>query len=396
MAHARAIDIFTLDEQFRRKEICDVYESFIWTERYNAWGDFELQLRSNRANRTRFHPGAWIAIERSKRVMQVETIEDSVDEDGAPTLLVQGRSMEALLEGRPGMFSLDSLANSERWDITATPANTLRIMFDHICVTKALSPDDGIPFYTPGTLTTAGTLAEPSQNITVNLEPNSLYKHMHDIARLYNIGFRLVRNGDNSQVFFEVYMGDDKTTNQTQFRPVIFSPSLDNLTDHKELSSISAMKNVALVYAKNGWAYVYPVGVPPTVSGADRRVLVVKVDGLEDVLPENLGAVLEQKGQEALAQHRAMVGFDGEIPRGHEDGMYDYGCCYNLGDLVEKRNSDGLSAHMLVTEHIFASDREGVRSYPTLSTEGIVTPGTWQAQPVDLYWSNADSYWADA
>ena len=36
------MNIYVLNEQFQKTSIIDVYESFIWTDRYYESGDFEL------------------------------------------------------------------------------------------------------------------------------------------------------------------------------------------------------------------------------------------------------------------------------------------------------------------------------------------------------------------
>jgi hypothetical protein len=90
-----------------------------------------------------------------------------------------------------------------------------------------------------------------------------------------------------------------------------------------------------------------------------------------------------QRGIDELAKNRKIHAFDGEIS---QTSQYVYGVDYNLGDLVETRNIDGVSNSMQVTEHIFVSDKQGVRSYPTLAVTQFVTPGSWVALPADKKW----------
>src|SRR5690606_17136547 len=97
-------------------------------------------------------------------------------------------------------------------------------------------------------------------------------------------------------------------------------------------------------------------------------------------------------GKEALAEHRVIIAFDGEIP---QFGSYIYGVDYSLGDLVEQRNSDGLATNMRVTEQIFISDQQGFRSYPTLTINLLITPGSWYAWTAGQVWDDAEGYWYD-
>jgi hypothetical protein len=67
-----------------------------------------------------------------------------------------------------------------------------------------------------------------------------------------------------------------------------------------------------------------------------------------------------------------------------------------MGDLVELRDDSGLSVIMRVTEQIFVSDKEGERSYPTLSNIVTVTPGSWADMAPDMEWADfTTEEWAD-
>jgi hypothetical protein len=33
---------YTLDDALRRDQVIEEFNSFIWTERYSAWGDFQI------------------------------------------------------------------------------------------------------------------------------------------------------------------------------------------------------------------------------------------------------------------------------------------------------------------------------------------------------------------
>ena len=50
------------------------------------------------------------------------------------------------------------------------------------------------------------------------------------------------------------------------------------------------------------------------------------------------------------------------------------------------RGGDGIVNRMIVTEQIFISDSEGERSYPTLTLETSVQPGTWASYDQTPEW----------
>lgn len=386
------MDIFLLDGLLRNEFLVDSYESFLWTERYNAWGDFKLVVKSTRENRDLFQRGRNLAIQKSYRVMTVETILDKTSDEGVAVLEITGRSLEAILDDRVAASSLTALTTKSTWDITGRPAAVMRSIFDTICVNGALNANDTIPFYQAGSYLPTGNIPEPPDTYSFSLELTSVYESLKLIGEMYTLGFRLVRNPNSHQLFFDIYTGYDRTSVQTTNAPVIFSKELDNLTDTSELSSSAVLKNVAYVFAPNGAAVVYPESTEVT-AGFERRVLFVKADDITLAAGSALNAALEQRGRQELSKYRVVVAFDGEIP---QEGGYVYGIHYALGDLVEQRNSDGLATNMRVTEQIFIADNTGVKAYPTLTVDQVVVPGSWKSWSSGVEWINAQGTWAEA
>jgi hypothetical protein len=219
---------------------------------------------------------------------------------------------------------------------------------------------------------------------------SSVYKAVKDICDMYDLGFRLVRDGDKSKLYFEIYTGDDRTTQQSVRTPVIFSPEMDNLQNVSEMTSIAGSKNMAYVFGKTTTLIVYTETTNQDTSGFDRRVLHVDATDIDETDPVILDALLLQRGQEELAAHRPLAAFDGEI---NQYSKYRYMTHYRLGDLVEMRNSDGATNHMRVTEQIFVSDAQGDRSYPTLSMNRFITPGSWDSWGNETWDGGGEETW---
>lgn len=385
------MEAYTLDPLLRRKDVIDRFESLIWTERYQAYGDFEMDIYSTPTNRSLLKTGTFLAMNLSHRVMMVETVEDAVNSQGIKMLSVKGRSIEAILLDRVAKNSTADLTTSPKWTITDTPAAVARKIFHDICVTGILDANDVIPFITEGTFMPDDTIAEPVDPITVELDPTTLYDAIKDICDVWNLGFRILRYYDTSQLYFDIYSGSDRTTSQTVLPSVVFTPELDNLQNTKELTTIDKAKNVAYVYSPAGFQKVYPVGVDPDVEGFERRVLVVNANDITSDNPD-VTAALIQRGNEELAKNRTYQAFDGEIS---QNSQYKYGTHYNLGDIVETRNTDGVTNNMRVTEQIFVHDREGERSYPTLTINTFINTGSWLSWLNNKVWSELGTteYW---
>lgn len=389
------MELYVLDDQLRRTEVVDLFDSLIWTERYSAAGDFQLDIHSDQTTRSLFTPDTLLAINESYRVMRVDTTESKDNEDGTSTLTVTGTSLETVLMDRTAMPAFAGTTAAPKWNVTGTPGNIARMLFKTICVDLALSPEDAIPFYKPGNLLPAGTIKEPTDLITAAFDPDTLYNSIKSICDTYNLGFRLLRNFDESELYFDIYTGNDRTTSQTKNPVVIFSKALGNLQGISKLTSNAALKNVAYVFSPNGTAVVYAQDVDPNTEGFERRILTVNATDMDTSLTGSaLQDALQQRGIQELAKNRVTFAFDGEIP---QNSPYKYGTHYNLGDLVEMRDDDGTANYMRVTEQIFASDQQGDRSYPTLALDTIITPGSWPTWPASQYWADVDDAieWAD-
>ena len=465
------MELYILDSLLRRTAVIDRFESMIWTERYSAWGDFELVIFSTLESRTLFQAGTRLAMSDSYRVMTVEFVENAVDSEGRQLLTVKGRSLEALLDDRTARNTFADLTTTPKWVLTGTPGAIARQIFNEICRTNVNFADDEIPFLQPGSIFPASNIEEPDEVITLELSLQSVYEAVKEICDNYDLGFRLVRNFDESELYFDIYSGSDRTTLQNVLAPVVFSPDLDNLTNTSEITSISAYKNVAYVFHSIGVQIVTADGVSVEVEGFERRVMHVDASDIEipdraytlttpqtnainkylglTTPPEDrkvsmrklldkkrlsptdysnievsstnaeltageaaeimgartvswnynttesdyINSKLVQRGKEELAKNRSLSAFDGELS---QHSNYKYNTGYNLGDLVEMRNSDGVTNQMRVTEQIFVSDNEGERSYPTLTIDLFITPGSWFAWDYNQVWLDADGTWSEA
>jgi hypothetical protein len=359
---------YTLDDALRRDQVIEEFNSFIWTERYSAWGDFQIIAPYSADCKALLAPKKMLAMQGSYRVMIIDTVSDDTDENGERLLTVTGKSIEDLLDDRVAMPALADTTTTPNWVITGTPDYVANFMFHSVCVEGAISDNDTIPFFTEGQLIQSGNIPFPTVEITVTASPDTLYNSIKNVCDTYSLGFRLVRNGETGQIYFEIYTGNDLTTGQTLMSPVIFDPNLHSLQQISQLVSTAQLKTVAYVFASNGAVIVNAPGVVSSVSGADRRVLLVNSSNDADA-SDALTSALMQEGLQALRDQQEIYSFDGQLP---PTVPYIYGVDYNLGDLVEERDEMGNVSLMLVTEQIFTSDDSGERSYPTLSLQKTV------------------------
>jgi len=392
------MDIYTLDGSFRNNQIIDRYESFIWTERFNSHGDFELILPGDGGDSAKLALGSFISIDDSLRVMKVETSERITDEDGSVKRKLTGRSLEAvILESRVAMSIHASIgAGFNKWRYGGRPLSAISEFYRILLIENPLYTADLIPelssMWQSSLPLPTGDIPFPDETYSFELDSQNMYETIKLICETFNLGFRILKDPQHEQIHFSVYTGFDRTTGQSNNPPVIFSQSLENVLKTTELESISNLYNVAYVFAQNGVAVVYGNGFNSSVSGIERRVLRVMAEDLDIPAGSTLNLAMQRKGLEALGQHRSFSGFDGEIS---QNSSYAYGVDYQLGDLVEIKNDRGWSSHVRVTEQIFVSDAEGDRQYPTLTTELTITPGTWLGWPPSEEWVDVSDNWSD-
>ena len=385
------MEVYILDALFRRTHVIDQYISLIWTERFNTYGDFQLDIYSDYQTRSLLTPDTYLAMSSSNYIMRIESFEDDVDSKGERILIVKGRSMEAVLLDRVAKDSTSTLTVSPTWNITDTPATIARKIFHDICVTGILNVGDVIPGIVEGILPSVSpsTIPEPVDPITVKLKPTTVYDAIAiQICSAWELGMRFLRNDNTGQIYFDIYAGDDRTSGQVTLTPVIFSAALDNLQNTKELTTIDKSKNVAYVFSPDGFEMVYPYSVDPTVEGFERRVLVVNANDVTTTSTTDVPGTLIQRGNEALAAARTSQLFDGEVS---PNSQYVYGKDYNLGDLVEMQNIDGVANTMRVTEQIFVNDQQGPKSYPTLATNVFINTGSWLSWLNNKQWFDLDT-----
>lgn len=388
------MEFYTLDSLLRRIEIFEDFESLIWTERYKQYGDFKITMYSSFRARTLLKPDTLLAIPDSKRVMRIETVDDSLDDQNRRILTISGRSIETMMYDRVAKESLSDLTTSPSWSIVdMTPTNIARKIFHDVCVDGVLSIHDKIPYIFEGSFAEASNIPEPADLISVEVQPTTVYDAIVQLSDIWDFGFRILREGDASKLWFDVYMGSDRTTGQTALPAVVFAPQLDNLQKTRELTTIEGAKNVAYVYSPAGFEMVHAEGVDTDVDGFERKVLMVDANDITTESVPDVSAALIQRGKEELSKARTFQAFDGEIS---QFSKYKPGRDYNVGDLVDMRNSDGATNIMRVTEIIYASDREGDRSYPSLTINKFINTGSWLSWLNNKVWDElGPEEWVD-
>jgi Siphovirus ReqiPepy6 Gp37-like protein len=379
------MDIYTLNRKFLRQAAIDGFNSVIWTERYYGDSDVELVVPATVEMMQKLVPGTFLALDGSDEVMILETYNIE-----AGNLKVTGISLLPWLNNR---FIRTSPKHEDRYwylgeNAGETPGWMLWAIVYYMCCT-------GSPYLNgtyPTGITNPQQLAIPGLGlkdydksgipIKTGIPYGPVYDAMREIATAYEIGMQITLESATDTSYslgFRSYKGLDRTSGQTLYPPVRFSPQMDSLTDIKELQSIAALKTLA--YAFSGLNQVDNpglTGLPGTANragsqytGFDLRALMLFED---DITTDMIGGVaaklieiLNTRAAFGLAANRFEKAVDGEIV---PTNQFKYGIHYNLGDLIEVQGNSEIISTSRVTEYIRSQDEAGERAYPTVAMLG--------------------------
>lgn len=407
------MEIIILDKLLRPIDVVDEFISMVWTERWADMGDFELVVLSTIANNRRFVHETMISITESKKVMVVETVEETFDPNRGRILKIKGRDLLLILEKRVAMITNDVTGYMWHtwWFSGWGPAGIMRRMFWTICVQKENSVLDGIPFLAWGnggfneweTLYPPDTIDEDLVPMVWGQKIDSLFNGIKALSDTFDIGFRMYKDPNSPKLYFNAYMGNDRTSAQSELEPVIFSTDMDSLQNTTEYSDSSKEFNVVVVI----YLYEHDDGTQASLretvydpdyyleggDGYDRKAKVLVITSLPEDVTDTLD-YMNKLGQEELAKSRPIGALDGEV---NQHSNYVYERDYFLGDMVETRSATGATAFMRVEEQIIVQDENGQRSYPGLVSRKFINPGTWASWKYDVEWQamGSEEYWSN-
>ena len=397
------LDIYVLDPNtYERVYMVEEYESFVWTEKWQDVGDFELEILVDSNFHQLFQNGTHIGCSRSKRIMVVDNVVKIENDKGRYVYRVKGKSKENILENRvyqPTFHKIKNKEKKEEWvqtPIKDYPQNVINRIWKTVCIDGKYAAQDKVPYLTDQVPYPPGDIPFPKNQIVANPKATTLLSIFQDICEAADIGFRMTYNHMfQNKLSFDVYSGNDLTSRNNGKKPVvIFSPQLDNLSSVRESASLENYKNVAYIAGGPlGSATIYADGVNKNISGYDRRVLII--DESKARLEEGEKFPTDEmisKAIEELSKSRATYILDGEIP---EYPVYHYGVDYELGDIVEMRNSQGVYSNMRVAEQTFSCDGSGVKSYPGLLHMTTDVSGVWSSPEWNVHWVDAPQEWGE-
>lgn len=352
-----------LDKKLDAVAIADTYESFIWTDRYYGYGDFELYTVMREGLLDYFKQDYYLQCKDSEHSMIIEKIKITSDAEDGNHITVSGRSLESILDRRIIWGQKTIKGNLQ---------NGIQTLLNE----NIISPSDNKRKIPNFVFEKSDDPAITSLTIEAQYTGDNLYEVIQKLCEANQIGFRITLNA-SKQFVFKLYIGVNRSYNQTSVPYVVFSPNFENIINSNYIESKSSLKNVTLVGGEGEGASRKYIRVGNT-SGLDRRELFTDARDISSNIGDGktlssaeYNSQLEQRGKEKLAENTDATSFEGEV---ETTIMFKYGEDFFNGDIVQITNEYGHETEARIIEIVRSEDEKGQSVYPTfktLSGEGV-------------------------
>lgn len=351
-------EIYILDTNFDTFAVVDTFESFIWTDRYNEAGEFEIVTVANKYYLDMFRQDYYVYFTRSEHLMIIEQIEIDSDAEDGNKLKVKGRSLEALLDRRViwGWRTLNT-------DVQ----NGIKTLLDE----NVISPSNGKRKFPNFVFKETSDEHISQTRMDTQYFGENLYEAIVDICQTLSLGWKVTLNNEK-KLEFELYYSTFHNCDQDENPFVIFSVDYDNLINSNYVSSTVNYKTVALIGGEgegNEKKYT-SYELSDSGTGYQRREMYTNQSGVtSDLGEEELDSadyeqLLKSKGAQELAKDIVTEEFEGETM----DTTFVYGVDYKLGDVVTLKNEYDRSSISRVIEYTFSKNATEDKAYPTFAT----------------------------
>lgn len=351
------MEALVLDTNFVAVTVLDNFKSFIWTDRYQECGDFELYLVMTNDLVNIIKKDYYLWMKDSTHVMIIEEIEVTSDVEDGTFMIVTGRSLESILDRRIVWNQTSVTGNLE---------NAVKKLLTDAIISPAIA-DRKI-----GNFIFEESNDPYINSLTLNAQytGDTIYDVIRDICKASQIGFQ-IRLTDDNKFAFKLYSGEDRSYEQEENPYVVFSPSYDNIINSNYLNSNTNFKNVTLV-AGQGEGAERKTTIVGVASGltrreyyTDARDISLKDNEGNDIPEADYQKKLVQRGTEKLSERIINILFEGEM---ETTKMFKYGEHFFMGDIVEIEDKYGHEERAYISEFIFSQDEGGISRYPTFVT----------------------------
>ena len=350
------MNIYVLDGLNGIIGIVDTFKSLIWNVQYFGISDFQLVLGASNEMMNLLQIGRYLVREEDVKsngfdnVMIINKYQLDFDTETGWLLTISGSGLKNLVSQRVVWNQTSLVGNAEMGirqvieDNIINPKNIER-KFDNF----KLDEVQGF-----------------SETIETQLFGENLANWLVEICTTYGFGWDIyIRDGC---YVFKLYKGVNRTYNQDDVPPVVFSPEYDNLLSSSYSFSRQGYRNAALIGGEGEGASKTTAQVGLETTGFERFETYVDGSSVssngEIITLEQYNKMLKEYGQNQIDQTAYTRTFSGEI---EPVGMYTINKDFFLGDIVQIENDKGIKATPRIIEIIYAEDESGASTVPTFS-----------------------------
>lgn len=355
-----APSIFVLDKNFIPFYVISEFISFIWTERYWACGDFQLECIYQKELMDVIKVGHYISLGDSSNLMLVERLDISYNPTNAADRIITatGRTLESFLDRRI------------IWGTWEAKNETVQSFIFRIIRDAIINPKDSMRKISLYRTKTSDDSNISSKRVSISGDGDNIYEIATAVCEANELGMRCEYDESQAIVSFSLYAGVDRSYDQLLRPPVIFSSEYGNLGACRFTFDTKTYKTIA--FAVGPWVETditddsgnvintiktrteMTVGAR-SLSGLNRREMFINAG-------EDDPSEIEYKAMESLAQRNTIEVLDAELDQRRQ---FKYGQDFFMGDIVQVITDFGLDTKARVIEFIRSWDSSGYAEVPT-------------------------------
>lgn len=283
----------------------DDFTSFIYERKWFTYSNFQLVVEN--FDKDLFQEGNYIVVNndpyRSGQITKVNITDD--------TVTIKGFGIGFWFTDRityptinKNTFSMSDYAENIMYELikfNAIDSNITNRNFQNLIVNSTQGRGEKIAFET---------------------RYKVLSDELETISKTSRLGWNIKFDYKNKRFIFESLVGIDRTVNQADVPPMIFSRRYDNILELEYTKDVSEYKNCAIVAGQGEGSNREIVIVNDNLSGQDRKELFVDARDIED------GTNLADRGKSKLAENTIIESFEATID------TQNYRIDWDLGDFV--------------------------------------------------------------
>ena len=254
------MEVISFNTNKQKVAIIDSYKSFIWNDRYEDLGDFELYIPADAIEQlANIHQDYFIQCSESDRTMIVEKVNYTTDLEDGSFVTVSGHSLESILgrrivwndDGSITQVNLTKILDPKSKNSDAGLSFPLWMAIEYLLKLYIIDPEScgnkpqrqikDFVFVTPD-------IDDPIYSIQMSpcsYQGDNLYDVIKSLCDMFEISFKIVMNPEDGKFYFSLYKGISHLASQNINSYVCFSNDFDNLLSSDSSIDMSTYKNMA-------------------------------------------------------------------------------------------------------------------------------------------------------